>query len=192
MPPDAAPTTDLRALTRQWPRTGRLEEIVLRPGRGLPAVEAETALAVAGRGLQGDRTGDKARSSPQGGKRQVTLLQAEHLPLIAAFAGTALPSATLLRRNLVVSGLNLLAARSPFADQPVHLHLGDEVVLELTGPCDPCSKMEALLGPGGYNAMRGHGGLTARVLHGGRLRVGDAVWAAVAAGPALTCADQTQ
>ncbi|RVU47276.1 MOSC domain-containing protein [Rubrivivax rivuli] len=180
MPFDAAPPTDLRALTRQWPLTGQLQTIVLRPGRGLPAVEADTAFAVAGRGLQGDRTGDKARSSPLGGKRQVTLLQAEHLPLIAAFAGRALAPATLLRRNLVVSGLNLLAARSPFADQPVHLHLGDEVVLELTGPCDPCSKMEVLLGPGGYNAMRGHGGLTARVLRGGHLRVGDAVWAAVA------------
>lgn len=180
MRPEPAPTTDLRALTRQWPRMGRLEAIVLRPGRGLPAVEAETALAVAGRGLQGDRTGDKARSSPLGGKRQVTLLQAEHLPLIAAFAGASLPSATLLRRNLVVSGLNLLAARSPFADQPVRLHLGDEVMLELTGPCDPCSKMETLLGSGGYNAMRGHGGLTARVLRGGHLRVGDAVWAAAA------------
>jgi MOSC domain-containing protein YiiM len=151
----------------------------------MPALGAEAAEAIAGRGLQGDRTGDKARSSPLGGKRQVTLLQAEHLPLIAAFAGTALPPATLLRRNLVVSGLNLLAARSPFADQAVHLHLGDEVVLELTGPCDPCSKMETLLGPGGYNAMRGHGGLTARVLRSGRLRVGDAVWAALAADPSL-------
>ncbi len=180
MPSDTAAITDLRAFARQWPRTGRLEAIVLRPGRGLPAVEADAAEALAGRGLQGDRTGDKARTSPQGGKRQVTLLQAEHLPLIAAFAGTAQVPATLLRRNLVVSGLNLLAARSPFADQPVHLHLGDEVVLELTGPCDPCSKMETLLGPGGYNAMRGHGGLTARVLRSGRLRVGDAVWARAA------------
>lgn len=171
---------NLRQLTSLWPRRGRLETILLRPARDEPALVVDAVTAITGRGMQGDRTAEKRPSAMGGGKRQVTLLQAEHLPLIAAWAGLPDVDVSLLRRNLVVSGLNLLAVRSPFADQRVHLHLGEEVVLELTGPCDPCSKMEAALGPGGYNAMRGHGGVTARVLQGGSLRRGDAVWARLA------------
>ncbi len=168
---------DLKELVSQWPQAGRLDSIVLRPARGQAANPVQQAMAWPGRGLDGDRSAAKAMVAAGGGKRQVTLMQAEHLPLIARWAGLDVLDATLLRRNLVVSGLNLLSARSPFADQTVHLHVGSDVVLQLTGPCDPCSKMEGVLGTGGYNAMRGHGGLTARVLQGGLLRVGDAVTA---------------
>lgn len=177
-PPDLLDAeTDLRALSRRFAGAGVLQAILLRPGRGRPALAVPQADAHAGQGLVGDRSHRAA--GPGTGKRQVTLIQAEHLPVIAALAGGRWADqgldALLLRRNLVVSGLNLLAARSLFKDQPLVLQLGETVLLEVTGPCEPCSKMEALLGPGGYNAMRGHGGITARVLRGGRLAVGDVV-----------------
>jgi MOSC domain-containing protein YiiM len=118
--------------------------------------------AEAGGGLHGDRY--------QGGsgKRGVTLLQAEHLPAIASLAGLDAVAPDTLRRNLVVEGIPLLALKG------LRFRIGG-VLLEGTGPCDPCSRMEEALGPGAYNAMRGMGGLCARIVEGGTLRVGDAV-----------------
>jgi MOSC domain-containing protein YiiM len=165
---------DLRSLTRQFPRDGRIEAIYLRPARGVAAVPVSSALAIADRGLEGDRSAAKPASRPGGSKRQLTLMQAEHVPLVEHWMACRIDPAD-LRRNLVVSGVNLLAQRSPFADQAVHVRIGDDVLIEITGPCDPCSKMERLLGPGGYNAMRGHGGTTARVLKGGVIAVGDEI-----------------
>ena len=168
----------LRQLTQQFAQTGSLQAIYLRPARGVASVSTQHALAVAQQGLVGDRTykatsQNAIASNHVGGKRQITLIQAEHIAVLAALIGKPI-DAELLRRNLVVSGINLLAAKSLFKDQIMQLTIG-EVVLEITGPCEPCSKMELALGCGGYNAMRGHGGVTARVIKGGELKVGDSI-----------------
>ena len=147
------------------PRAGRVEFIGVRAARGVPVQAVDAVQAVAGRGLVGDRY------SGGSGKRGVTLVQAEHLPVIAALAGLPVVDPATLRRNLVVAGIPLLALKGRL------FRIGD-VLLEGTGPCDPCSKMETALGEGGYNAMRGHGGLCARIVEGGVIRLGDAVHAA--------------
>ncbi|MFZ5635277.1 MAG: MOSC domain-containing protein [Pseudomonadota bacterium] len=156
------PDSELHHLMTRFPRAGAVRWIGLRVGRDIPMTEVGQAEAVAGKGLVGDRY----RSGS--GKRGLTLIQAEHLPAIAALAGRDSVAPALLRRNLVVSGLPLIALKGR------RFRVGD-VICEGTGPCDPCSRMEAALGPGGYNAMRGHGGLCARILEGGTLRIGDAV-----------------
>ncbi len=112
-------------------------------------------------GLVGDR-----RATP--GKRAVTLIQAEHLPVIAALAGRGAAPPEALRRNVVVAGVNLIGLRAR------RFRLGT-AVLEGAGLCAPCSRMEEALGAGGYAAVRGHGGICAAVVSPGVARLGDAL-----------------
>lgn len=149
----------LASLTARFTRPGRLDWIGLRPARRAEMLVADRAESFE-HGLDGDH------SRP--GKRAVTLIQAEHLPVIAALAGHPQITPGTLRRNLVISGLNLSATRNRI------LAIGS-TRLRITGPCAPCSRMEAALGPGGYNAMRGHGGWCAELLVPGIIAIGDAV-----------------
>jgi len=104
-------------------------------------------------------------------------VQAEHLPVIEALlasrprelaAERVRVTPEVLRRNLVVEGLNVKALQS------LRFRIGD-AVFEGAASCEPCSKMEAALGPGGYHAMRGMGGIVARIVRSGRFRLGDEV-----------------
>lgn len=143
---------------------GRVIWIGLRPARRAPMQAVEQAELQAGLGLQGDRY-----ASAHDGPRQVTLVAAEHLAAIGAFLGRDAPvEPERLRRNIVVAGLNLLALKDR------RFRLG-AAVLEWSGECDPCSRMDEELGEGGYNAVRRHGGITARVRASGRVALGDAI-----------------
>jgi MOSC domain-containing protein YiiM len=154
----------LQVLMNTLPQVGRVEWIGIRPSRGETMMALESVQVNCGTGLEGDRFKGRAESP-----RQVTLIQQEHLAVIAACLGRESVDASLLRRNIVVSGINLLALKDK------RFRIGD-TLLEFTGPCHPCSKMERLLGAGGYNAMRGHGGITARVLEAGVIRLADPVF----------------
>jgi MOSC domain-containing protein YiiM len=153
---------NIKDLLNVFPRPGRVEWIGIRPERAKPVEVVQTIALSEKKGILGDHY------SGQSGNRHVTLIQAEHLPVVAALTGRDALDPGLLRRNIVVSGLNLLALKDH------QLQIG-ETILKITGQCHPCSKMEIALGAGGYNAMRGHGGLTAKVLKGGEIRVGDAI-----------------
>ncbi len=154
---------DIHQLMATLPQQGRLEWISLRPARRAELDIVQKAECITDFGIRGDRSAEK-----QGGKRQVTLIQQEHLPVIASCLHMAEVSPELLRRNLLISGINLLALKDKvFSIGPV--------IMEYTGLCPPCSFMEETLGNGGYNAMRGHGGITARILTDGVINVGDTV-----------------
>lgn len=155
--------SSLGELIRTLPQTGTLTWIGIRPARSAPLQNLESVEAITDQGLAGDHYKGKP-----GSKRQVTLIQAEHIRAVASMLHLPEIDPGLLRRNLVVQGINLLA----FKDQQFWV---GNVLLQATGLCHPCSRMETNLGLGGYNAMRGHGGLTAQILQGGYLQVGDEV-----------------
>ncbi|MEO1515230.1 MAG: MOSC domain-containing protein [Bacteroidota bacterium] len=154
---------EMKKLMATMPQLGKIEWIGLRPERRKPLESVDAVDVAVGVGLVGDHYKGKS------GKRQVTLIQAEHLQAVASILGQGEIDPRLTRRNIVVSGVNLLAFNNH------RLQIGEEVILEMTGLCHPCSRMEENLGPGGYNAMRGHGGINTRVIQAGRIKLGDAV-----------------
>ncbi len=155
----------LRALMTAFPHSGSVVWIGVRPASRIPMLAVTQVDAIAARGLKGDRTAEKSRP---GNSRQVTFIQAEHLIAVGALLRRAAIDPALPRRNIVVSGINLASLKGQ------QFRIGD-ALFEWSGECQPCSMLETALGAGGYNAMRGHGGITARVVHGGSIDLGSAV-----------------
>lgn len=153
----------MKQLLRSIPQVGKVEWISIRKERKAIPTAVDHVTAKKKTGLEGDHF-----KGSLSGKRQVTLIQKEHLEAVAAMLGKEAIDPGLTRRNIVVSGINLLSLKSQ------KFKIGG-VVLETSGICAPCNRMEENLGPGGYSAMRGHGGITARVVSEGDIRIGDEV-----------------
>lgn len=142
------------------PQQGIVEWIGLREKKREPINVVDSVEVTVEKGLLGDRYSGKLA------KRQVTLIQAEHLTAIASMLNIPECPPERLRRNIVIRGINLLALKNK------QFQIGS-AILEYTGLCHPCSRMEETFGPGGYNAVRGHGGITAQVVSDGVIQLDD-------------------
>jgi len=153
----------MKQLLRSIPQIGKVEWIGIREERKATPKSVEKVDAKKKTGLEGDHF-----KGSLSGKRQVTLIQKEHLNAVATILGKEAIDPKSTRRNIVVSGINLLSLKSQ------QFKIG-QAILETSGICAPCNRMEENLGPGGYSAMRGHGGITARVIADGEINIGDNV-----------------
>lgn len=152
----------LKELLAAVPQTGTVQWMGVRPAARAEMTIVDAVEARREAGLTGDHT----RPSPRNA-RQVTLIQWEHLAVVSALIGRSLEPQD-LRRNIAVTGINLFSLKNR------RFQIG-QAIFETTGWCQPCARLEERLGPGTFQAMRGHGGITARILSGGIIRVGDTV-----------------
>lgn len=156
----------LQALLAEVPQQGRVRWIGVRPQPHAPMIELDAVEARLEAGLTGDRARPGVRNA-----RQVTLIQWEHLAVISSLMGRPEDHPILpadLRRNIVVSAINLFSLKGR------RFRIG-QAIFETTGWCQPCARLQDNLGPGTFQAVRGHGGITARVLQGGIIRLDDTI-----------------
>ena len=153
-------TLSVSELSQQYHGCGIVEWIGVRVARREPMLVINEARLEPGMGIVGDRFKGSMKS-----KRQVSLIQYEHLQAMAKMLGWSSLDPQLLRRNIVISGINLLSLKG------MTFQLGS-ARLQMSGLCHPCSRMEETFGPGGYNLVRGHGGILAQVLVPGEIKVG--------------------
>jgi MOSC domain-containing protein YiiM len=159
---------------------GRLEAIHIAAGAGAPMRPLAQAEAISGAGLTGDRyaaqLGFYSARPTEPGAREVTLFEAETLDQLAAEHQIALRAGQ-HRRNLTTRGVRL--------DELIgqRFTIG-HVVLEGVKDCPPCEHLQQLVGKPVLQPLLGHGGLRARVVQGGTIRVGDPIARISASTPA--------
>lgn len=124
-----------------------------------------SASVAAGIGIEGDRYALAKNRNNEG--RQVTFIEAEQIERFVAETGLSM-AVHEPRRNIVTRGvdLNALVGR--------RFTVGD-CEFEGVELCEPCAKWARSTHPGVVRFFVHRGGLNARVVRGGTIRVGDAV-----------------
>ena len=144
---------------------GKLEWIGVREVQG-NIKSLDSVLAIKGEGLEGDKI-----TSKKSKKRQVTLMQKEHISVILSLAQEKDQSRIrkiqyYFKRNLLISKCNVQNLKGKI------FTIGDAKFLG-TGDCKPCKKIENLLGVSMLDAMQGMGGITALVAESGIIKIND-------------------
>ena len=137
---------------------GKIVAIHLNSGSREPLTSVSEASVVQG-GIDGDR---HATANPARNRRQVLLMDRETLDLLDLEPGQ-------IRENITVAGVDFASL-----DAGQRVSLGGDAVLEVTGPCVPCYRMDELR-PGLKDELEGRRGQLAIVVETGRIAVGDAV-----------------
>lgn len=149
---------------------GSVVSIHLARAAGEPMIRVEGVLAVAGRGLEGDRyyEGEGFYSDHSGPIREVSLIEEETIEALRRDHGLALaPGIT--RRNVTTRGvpLNHLVGRE--------FRVG-EATLRGVELCEPCKHVVDVTGIRSLLPTLVHrGGLHAQILVGGPIRAGDVI-----------------
>lgn len=137
--------------------------------QGSAAMErVEEVTTVEGCGIEGDRycegTGFWTR---YGDVCQVTLIEGEDLDFIENELGISVKDGQ-HRRNIITRGIRLLDLRRK------RFRVG-EVLLEFDRSRPPCRHVQDLSEPGMTRALKGRGGICARVVEAGQIRAQDAI-----------------
>ena len=137
-----------------------VKSILIRPERKAEPLQV-TQITITPQGIEGDYY------HKEDGKRQVTLIAAEGLAEMAAIVGFQGDAHLACRRNILIESL-------PEGDlKGKMIGLGDKVLLEITGYCHPCFRMDENFGEGAIAAFDKRAGWTARVIEGGHVGIGD-------------------
>lgn len=145
-----------------------IEAVFIANAGGETMQPVDEVLAVAGRGLDGDRYATRRGYWTDVDECQVTLIQAEDLDAITAGSGPAVAHGE-HRRNIVTRGVNLRDLTG------WRFRVGG-AVLRYDRPRPPCRYIESLTQPGMTRALAARrGGICAQVVESGLIRVGDTI-----------------